>query len=61
MNLRKDDPVYYKSKIIKLIKEARENGLEVYASKPYACYNAPIEINFEDSNGEIAAVQIKMN
>jgi hypothetical protein len=29
MSLRKDDPVYYKKKIIELFKQAQENGLEI--------------------------------
>lgn len=35
MRLRKDDPVYYKEKINKLIREAKENGLKVYINKIY--------------------------
>lgn len=33
MALRKDDPVYYKDKIKKLVQQARDNGLEVFMSK----------------------------
>jgi hypothetical protein len=29
MNLRKDDPVYYKAKMKELIKDAKENGIGV--------------------------------
>ena len=35
MRLRKDDPVYYKEKINKLIREAKENGLKVSINKIY--------------------------
>lgn len=28
--LRKDDPVYYKNKLQKLLKEAEDNNIEVY-------------------------------
>ena len=35
MRLRKDDPVYYKEKINKLIREAKENGLKVSINKMY--------------------------
>lgn len=50
MALRKDDPVYYKDKIIKLIKQAKENGLKVRVT------DCGIGIKFIHDNGEIAAV-----
>lgn len=52
MQLRKDDPVYYKDKIIKLIKQARDNGLYVYMpeGEKYICFKSP--------GGEIATSYI---
>ncbi|MDB1923363.1 hypothetical protein ABHA37_08045 [Clostridium tertium] len=42
MKLRKDDPVYYKKKIMDLIKQARENGLYVYMPdrEKYICFKS---------------------
>ncbi|HHD2799912.1 TPA: hypothetical protein ACOTG2_000085 [Clostridium perfringens] len=35
MRLRKDDPVYYKAKINKLIREAKENNLNVAVARSF--------------------------
>ena len=53
MALSKEDPVYYKDKIAKLIKQARENGLEVYMpeGEKYVCFRSK-------KNGEIASSYI---
>lgn len=52
MKLRKDDPVYYKAEITKLIKQALENELEVIVK-----HNTDgISIYFKAENGECAAV-----
>lgn len=53
MELRKDDPVYYKDKIAKLVKQARENGLEVYMpeGEKYICFK-------NTTSGEIASSYI---
>ena len=50
--LRKNDPVYYKAKIRDLMKEAREQGLEINVTSNIS----GIEINFKASNGESASV-----
>lgn len=44
MGLRKDDPIYYKNEIAKLVKEARKNGLIVYMPKgeKYICFKSPV-------------------
>lgn len=33
MKVQKNDPMYYKNQMAKLIKEAKENGLKVYGDK----------------------------
>lgn len=40
MIANKEDPIYYKDKIAKLIKQAQENGLQVYMPKDekYICF-----------------------
>ena len=57
MSLRKDDPVYYKAKINKLIREAKENNLDVYA---FRTFWGEIRLNFASKEtGESASVKIK--
>lgn len=53
--LTKDDPLYYKTRLNKLINQARNNGLELSIS-----YNSisDIRINFEADNGDIASVHL---
>ena len=46
MALRKDDPVYYKKKISDLIKQAKEEGLEV-GVKTFACHNSATYLSFK--------------
>lgn len=56
MSLRKDDPVYYKAKINKLIREAKENNLEAYA---FRTFWGEIRLNFTSrETGESASVKI---
>ena len=56
MRLRKDDPVYYKEKINKLIKEAKENNLDVYAIRTFW---GAVHLNFKSKEtGEMASVKI---
>lgn len=52
MKLQKDDPVYYKAKIRDLMKEAREQGLEINVTSN----TRGIEINFKANNGDSASV-----
>lgn len=54
-DLRKDDPVYYKSTISALIKQARENGLQISIGE------TPSKITtlyFTADNGECAGVTL---
>ncbi|ELC8449552.1 hypothetical protein QYB64_001014 [Clostridium perfringens] len=56
MRLRKDDPVYYKAKINKLIREAKENNLNVVVAR--MLYSG-VYLNFKSKEtGEIASVKI---
>lgn len=34
MNLRKDDPLYYKQKLAELLRQAEENGLTIDIGQP---------------------------
>lgn len=54
MQLRKDDPVYYKDKITKLIKQALKENLKV---KVKVLENG-VKIYFKADNGEIAGVKL---
>lgn len=54
MAIRKDDPMYYREKIRKLILEAEQNGLKVYGDK---CGNNTY-IYFEANELEIWGVKI---
>lgn len=48
--LRKDDPVYYKVQLKKLLQQAVDNGLEVQIKEN--------EVSFANNIGEKACVQI---
>ena len=54
MAVRKDDPMYYREKINKLILEAKENGLKVYGDKD----ENNTYIYFEAHEHEIWAVKV---
>lgn len=54
MAVRKDDPMYYRDNIRKLILEAEQNGLKVYGD---SSYNA-VHVCFEAHECEIWAVKI---
>ena len=57
MRLRKDDPVYYKEKINNLIREAKENNLDVYA---FRTFWGAVHLNFKSKEtGESAGVKIE--
>lgn len=57
MRLRKDDPVYYAEKINNLIREAKENNLDVYA---FRTFWDEIRLNFASKETEeSASVKIK--
>lgn len=53
MGLSKEDPVYYKDAIAKLVKQARKNGLIVYMTEgeKYICFKCA-------SSGDIATSYI---
>lgn len=56
MSLRKDDPVYYKEKINKLIREAKENDLEVFMT---SLVHRGVYLNFKSKvTDEQASVKI---
>ncbi|MFR5263971.1 hypothetical protein [Clostridium sp.] len=57
MRLRKDDPVYYKAELIKLLKAAEKNGVEVRSSE--TPFDEEIVIWFSNNTGEHTAVLIK--
>ena len=57
MKLRKDDPVYYKAKINKLIREAKENNLDVFVTRTLY---AGVYLNFKSKEtDELASVKIE--
>ncbi|MGU8770582.1 hypothetical protein ACV3RY_15250 [Clostridium perfringens] len=57
MRLRKDDPVYYKVKINKLIREAKENNLDVVVAR--TLYTG-VYLKFKSKEtGEMANVKIE--
>ncbi|OPX47917.1 hypothetical protein [Clostridium thermobutyricum] len=48
MNLRKDDPIYYKKKINELIQQAKENNIEITLNNnilSFAAYTDQIFLN----------------
>lgn len=53
--LRKDDPLYYKETMKKLIREAEENGLNVY----YKESHTGTMVYFKNDIGECAGVYVK--
>ena len=53
--LSKDDPVYYKAAIRDLIRQAIDNGVEVYSSFP-----THEELVFKGSNGDVASINLLM-
>lgn len=56
MSLRRDDPVYYKEKINKLIREAKENNLDVFVAR---ILHIGVYLNFKSKEtGEMASVKI---
>lgn len=58
--LRKDDPVYYKTAINKLIKQAKENGLKIgfeLLSNSNITVNT-IKVLFENDIGEVAGAVV---
>ncbi|ELC8383210.1 MAG: hypothetical protein E7C60_03800 [Clostridium perfringens] len=57
MRLRKDDPVYYAEKINNLIREAKENNLDVLVVR--TLYSG-VYLNFESKETEeLASVKIE--
>ncbi|NGT65637.1 hypothetical protein G6Z16_01855 [Clostridium perfringens] len=56
MSLRKDDPVYYKAKINKLIREAKENNLDVVVARSF--YESVYLVFESKENHEKAKVKI---
>lgn len=54
MSVRKDDPMYYREKIRKLILEAKQNGLKVYGDNS----NNAVHVYFEAHESEIWSVKI---
>ena len=54
MAVRKDDPMYYRDKINKLILEAKQNGLKVYGDSS----SDAVHVYFEAHECEIWAVKI---
>lgn len=56
MKLRKDDPVYFESELIKLLESATENGIFIrYSKLPYV---EKTVVWFSNEIGETTAVQI---
>lgn len=60
MAIRKDDPMYYRNKINKLILEAKENRLKVYGAKEERDENN-IYVYFEANKHEIWSVKVPIN
>lgn len=54
MELRKDDPVYYKKKISELIKQAMQEGLKVNVK----ILENGIKVYFKADNGDVAGVDL---
>lgn len=57
MGLRKDDPVYYKSKLNDLIKKAVSNGLAIKCQH----LKDGVGVYFVASNGDVAGVNLIEN
>lgn len=57
MKLRKDDPVFYKQEISKLIAQAEENGLEVSGKIPCGAEDVVL-VQFKNDIGEVASVGV---
>jgi hypothetical protein len=58
--LRKDDPVYYKTAVNKLIKQAKDNGLEVgfiLSGNGNGNYHQ-VEVSFKNDIGEMACATV---
>lgn len=60
MRLRKDDPVYYKAEMRKLLKEAEENNVKVYLEEPLTTMGYGLLLTFEAENEEKAGVKIEI-
>jgi len=57
--LQKDDPVYYKVEMNRLIKQARANGLKIdYRASGKHYGTDEIKIHFEADNGDIASATV---
>ena len=57
--LSKDDPIYYKVAMNKLIKQAKENGLLIdYSIIENFSGVSEIRVNFEADNGDIASAVV---
>lgn len=57
--LSKDDPVYYKAEVNKLIRQAKENGLEVgYEIIGHANKITRVQVQFMNEIGEIAGATV---
>lgn len=54
MNLRKDDPIYYRNMVRDLIKQALEEGLKIEGEM----IEGGVRIYFEADNGDIAGVDL---
>lgn len=54
MDLREDDPIYYKVKLNKLINQALENGLTITGKH----LDNGMIIAFEASNGDVCGVEL---
>lgn len=57
--LTKDDPVYYKVEMNKLIKQAKENGLQVgYEVCSQGAKITRVQVHFMNTTGEIAGATV---
>lgn len=54
-NLRKDDPIFYKIAISKLLKQAKENGLKISIGETPG---KSITLYFEADNGDCVGVRL---
>jgi hypothetical protein len=57
MKLRKDDPIYYRDKLKKLIEQAKDEGLKVSGEH----LDNGVRIYFKASNGDTAGVGLTEN
>jgi hypothetical protein len=55
MTIQKDDPIYYKIQLNKLINQAKSNGLKVWGED----LRKEVFMYFEAGNGDIAGVGIE--